>query len=177
MALPDPSDPTGLQLTAEARLKKVERMLKRLAGCQKLSHGSLAYVYSALGALSFARGDYISSIEHCRQALEHDKEYAVAYYNLGNAYWATDQRDKAFECFIKAYELRQGDPFICNNLAVAYLSVRQKRDPHKAVKILAEVVQHTKGEVDKVIHTNLDFARMVELYDNPPVRFESPIKT
>lgn len=59
-----------------------------------------ANIYSSIGNVYMERGMPAEAIGYYKKALDNDKRFAEAYYNLGSVYEATGDKDKA----AKAYE-------------------------------------------------------------------------
>jgi tetratricopeptide (TPR) repeat protein len=78
-----------------------------------------AYLHSQLGSAFFNLADYGAAVSHYQRSLEleYDSDIVV---NLGAAYYAQGDNDKAINCFIGAIKdnLQDGDAY--NRLAVAY---------------------------------------------------------
>ena len=64
--------------------------------------------------------EYDKSISFFLRAIELDPDYAVAYYNLGIAYYDQGNYDKAIQLYEKAIELDPDYADAYNNLGVAY---------------------------------------------------------
>ncbi len=65
----------------------------------------LADIHFERGAAYHAEGLYEDAIARYRQAIANDPHYGPAYVNLGLAYLATGQRDRALQCFRGAIRL------------------------------------------------------------------------
>ncbi len=77
-------------------------------------HVELGVAYERKGELDLARREY-------EMALGKDKKFFPARLNLGNVFLAKKEYGKAREEYLRALELRPGDPEATNNLAWAAL--------------------------------------------------------
>lgn len=77
-------------------------------------HVELGVAYEGKGELDLARREY-------EMALRKDKKFFLARLNLGNVFLAKKEYGKAREEYLRALELRPGDPEATNNLSWAAL--------------------------------------------------------
>lgn len=69
--------------------------------------------------VAYNAGDYEKTIAAYLKILENGEHSAALYYNLGNAYYKTNQVAPSIYYFEKALLLKPNDPEILNNLAFA----------------------------------------------------------
>ena len=58
-----------------------------------------------------------------KKAIEKDKKYYKAYYNLGNYYFEHGKYEEAMENYTKAYKLKPENPYICYNIGCTALKL------------------------------------------------------
>ena len=78
------------------------------------------------GVDAYQAGDYGIAIERFESALQHGRESAALYFNLGNAYYKTDDIARAIVNYERAKKLNAYDDDINFNLQIAQLSVVDK---------------------------------------------------
>ena len=83
--------------------------------------------YYELARIYFEMGDYNSAISNYEQLLEHHQS-AIMYYNLGMAYEANDEIDKAMASYFKCIALNEKFPFAHKKLGVLFLARGEKED-------------------------------------------------
>ena len=79
-----------------------------------VEHVELGVAYERKGELDLARREY-------EMALRKDRKFFLARLNLGNVFLAKKEYGKAREEYLRALELRPGDPEATNNLSWAAL--------------------------------------------------------
>ena len=79
-----------------------------------VEHVELGVAYERKGELDLARREY-------EMALRKDRKFFLARLNLGNVFLANKEYGKAREEYLRALELRPGDPEATNNLSWAAL--------------------------------------------------------
>jgi tetratricopeptide (TPR) repeat protein len=80
----------------------------------------------AQGNDAFQQGDYQKAIEHYTAAISLGYESAPLYYNLGNAYFKTNQIGKCILFYERAHKLAPRDSDILFNLQLSQLYVVDK---------------------------------------------------
>lgn len=83
----------------------------------ELEDGSVTKL-TGLGNVELAQGRYESAIARYQQALEVDRTYFTALYNLGLAYHQLGQPDKATQWYTEALRIRPDHPEVLCNLGV-----------------------------------------------------------
>ena len=78
------------------------------------------------GVQAYQAGDYAKAIEHFQGALQNGRESAALYFNLGNAYYKTDDVGRAIVNYERAKRLDANDEDIDFNLQIAQLRVVDK---------------------------------------------------
>jgi tetratricopeptide (TPR) repeat protein len=87
-------------------------------------------------------GDIPHAIEHYKAAIEINPQFAVAYFNLGNAYFQMNQLDDALATFQKAIDVKPGYAKAYANMAVACAAKHQYENAvefsKKAIELATE---------------------------------------
>ncbi|HAD03620.1 MAG: hypothetical protein A2091_09675 [Desulfuromonadales bacterium GWD2_61_12] len=71
------------------------------------------------------KGEYLSAVVACQDAISRNPRYAVAHQRLGEAYFALDKNDLAIRAFQQAVTLVPGYVDAHYRLGLAYLKVRR----------------------------------------------------
>jgi Zn-dependent protease len=79
------------------------------AAVEPASDASPAQIHFEIGLAYHRQEQWDEAIARYRQATDHDGDYALAYYNLGLAYWAKGRLPLATSAFRAAMEGRGGD--------------------------------------------------------------------
>lgn len=74
-----------------------------------------------LARLQFEMGDYYSAIANYEYVLEHHQS-PIIYYNLGCAYEANNEPDKAISAHLKAITMNEKFPYSYKKLGLLFLS-------------------------------------------------------
>lgn len=74
-----------------------------------------------LGNLLDEKGEKDNAIFMYQKAINTDKKYYKAYYNLANIYLADERYNMAIDNYKKALLYNRENPYICYNLGCAYL--------------------------------------------------------
>jgi len=78
---------------------------------------------------SYADGDYLHAIELYSKILEEGIESGEVFFNLGNAYYKTNDLGRAILNYEKARKYIEGDPALEQNLKLAQLRIVDKIEP------------------------------------------------
>jgi len=82
--------------------------------------------------------EYDKAISFYLRYIELDPDYAIAYYNLGNAYYDQGNHTKAIESYKKAIELNPDDAQAYYNLGYAY---REQGNNAKAIESYKKAIE------------------------------------
>lgn len=71
-----------------------------------------------LGEIEYLKENFEASISHLQKAIEHKKNYSVAWLALGKSFLASEQKDRARETFRKGIEIagKNGDLMPANEM-------------------------------------------------------------
>ncbi len=78
---------------------------------------------------AYAEGDYQNAIELYSKILEQGIESGEVYFNLGNAYYKTNNIGRAILYYEKARKFIEGDPALEQNLKLTQLKIVDKIEP------------------------------------------------
>jgi len=78
---------------------------------------------------AYAEGDYQNAIERYSAILHHGIESGEVYFNLGNAYFKTNDLGRAILYYEKASKFIEGDPALKQNLQLSRLRIVDKIEP------------------------------------------------
>ncbi|MEE9118944.1 MAG: tetratricopeptide repeat protein [Calditrichia bacterium] len=78
---------------------------------------------------SYAQGDYQNAIELYSKILKQGIESGEVYFNLGNAYYKTNNMGRAILYYEKARKFIEGDPALEQNLKLTQLKIVDKIEP------------------------------------------------
>ncbi len=78
---------------------------------------------------AYAEGDYQNAIEHYSAILHQGIESGEVYFNLGNAYFKTNDLGRAILYYEKASKFIEGDPALEQNLQLSRLRIVDKIEP------------------------------------------------
>ena len=108
--------------------------------------------YYELARLYFELGDYQSAISNYEQLLEHHQS-AIMYYNLGLAYEANDEIDKAISNYLKCIGLNEKFPFAHKKLGVLFLARGEKEDAREYFEnyISLDIPESEKQEIESLL--------------------------
>jgi len=108
--------------------------------------------YYELARIYFELGDYESAIANYEQLLEHHQS-AIMYYNLGLAYEANDEIDKAISNYLKCISLNEKFPFAHKKLGVLFLARGDKEDAKEYFEnyINLDVPDSEKDEISTLL--------------------------
>ncbi len=81
------------------------------------------------GQSAYDSGNYKTAIDHYSQILRQGKESAQLHYNLGNAYFKSDELGEAILHYEKAQRLNPRDNDIGHNLSIARVRVQDQINP------------------------------------------------
>ncbi|NOY88619.1 MAG: tetratricopeptide repeat protein, partial [FCB group bacterium] len=79
-----------------------------------------AKVYTKNGGKALIVKDYQTALKNYQNALRFDSNNFEAIKNLGVIYSATGDQKKAKEYFLRAYQINNKSPYLCNTLGVIY---------------------------------------------------------
>ena len=105
-----------------------------------------------LGNVFEDNGETDNAIFMYKKAIETDRKYYKAYYNLANIYSAKGQLDLAIENYKKAIKYKYDNPYIYYNLACVYIT---KEEYTKARSNLNKAIMY-KNDVPE-FHYNLAY--------------------
>ena len=96
-----------------------------------------------LGNVLDDKGEKDNAIFMYQKALNVDKKYYKAYYNLANNYLENNQFHMAIDNYKKAASLNKENPYIFYNLACAYIKIgeikKAKTNLNKAIMLKSDV--------------------------------------
>ncbi|MCM1002796.1 MAG: tetratricopeptide repeat protein [Candidatus Gastranaerophilales bacterium] len=85
-----------------------------------------------LGNLLDEKGEKSNAIFMYQKAINTDKKYYKAYYNLANLYLADERYNMAVENYKKAVSLNKENPYVFYNLGCAYLKLGEVKKARSA---------------------------------------------
>ena len=104
----------------------------------ELQDVSEAAAYNAKGLESYKSGNYQDAVKSYTQAVKLKKDYAEAYYNLGDAYLQLKQYKQAFEAYKQAVKHQPNSSIAYNNMGTAYFKLREHQ---KAIEAYKEAIR------------------------------------
>ena len=108
--------------------------------------------YYELARVYFELGNYESAISNYEALLEHHQS-AIMYYNLGLAYEANDEPDKAISNYLKCTTLNEKFPFAHKKLGILFMA-RGDMDSAKEFfndYIQADIPSSEKEQIKKIL--------------------------
>lgn len=102
------------------------------------------------GVEAYKKGNLEESVILCREAVEIAPHYALAHYNLGNAYFQNQNYHKAIESFLNVVRYNPEDEFAHYNLAMSYY---KSGDLNRATEYYQKALEISPG--DPYTHYNL----------------------
>ncbi len=106
-----------------------------------------------LGNLLDEKGEKSNAIFMYQKAINTDKKYYKAYYNLANLYLADERYNMAVENYKKAASLNKENPYVFYNLGCAYLKLGEVKKARSAFQQAVTL----KNDVAE-FHYNLAYA-------------------
>lgn len=105
-----------------------------------------------IARIQFETGDYYSAITNYEIVLEHHKS-AIIYYNLGCAYEANDEIDKAIGAHLKATAVNQNFPFPYKKLGMLYMARGDKESAKEYFEdyLKLDIAEDEKESVNKIL--------------------------
>lgn len=95
--------------------------------------------------LQYDMGDYYSAIANYETVLEHHQS-AIIYFNLGCAYEANDETDKAIGAYLKAIAANAKFPFAYKKLGMLYMA---RKDNESAREFFEDYLKLDVADVEK----------------------------
>lgn len=106
-----------------------------------------------LGNLLDEKGEKDNAIFMYQKAINTDKKYYKAYYNLANLYLADERYNMAVENYKKAISITKENPYVYYNLGCAYLKLGEVKKARSAFQQAVTL----KNDVAE-FHYNLAYA-------------------
>ena len=109
----------------------------------------LFYEYARL---QFELGDYSSAVANYEELVEHHKS-AIIFYNLGEAYEADGQTDKAIGAYLKAITINEKFPFAYKKLGMLFMARGDMESAKEYFEdyLKLDIAQDEKESVQKVL--------------------------
>ena len=108
----------------------------------------LFYEYARL---QFELGDYSSAVANYEELVEHHKS-AIIFYNLGEAYEADGQTDKAIGAYLKAITINEKFPFAYKKLGMLFMA---RGDMDDAIEYFEDYLKLDIAQDEKELVSNV----------------------
>ncbi len=109
---------------------------------RRITQSSSVYYYEALALNSLER--YDESLESLKIAINHESDYAPAYYLKGRIYSAQGSEDKAKEAYSNAFSLESESSIRFNDPNTFYIRAVIQEEASLAIEGLEEVIKFCK---------------------------------
>ena len=104
------------------------------------------------GRINFEMGDYPTAIGYYEAILENHQS-AVIYFNLGMAYEANDEIDRAISAYLKCLTINEKFSFAHKKLGILFLARGDKEDAKEYFRnyLGFDISEDEKEEIEKLI--------------------------